>query len=139
MSEDYPETIESDSPLPLQEEAVWEAEPILTREVTGNQAPEFGSCMTWTVPQNGVGQAIPVLNRRIRRTTGAISIISLTGATAVVFNSKPDSLNGPLPQGATFLAIGTRIIEWENQEPLYAIAIGGTAQVTAIDESYAER
>ena len=124
---------------PIIEETEWEAEPILVASKTENLAPEFGSCMTWVVPQNGVGTAIPILNRRLRRTTGAVSIVALGGATAVIFNSRQDSLNGANPSGATFLAVGTRVIEWENQQALYAIGIGGTPTLTVIDESYQER
>lgn len=134
----YPETVESPY-IEAGTDYAAEESPIITKNITENFAPEYGSCMTWTVPQSGLNPSVMILTRRIRRTTGAVSIISLTGATAVIFNSKQDSLNGANPQGATFIAIGTRVIEWENQQPLYAIAIGGTAQVTVIDESYQER
>lgn len=120
----------------------WEAEPvepIVIRDLTKTESPQYGSCMTWNIPQSGTGQPVQILQRRRVRTTGAVSIVALTGATAVIFNSKLDPLQGLSPSGATFTAVGTRVLEWENQQPLYAIAIGGTATVTVIDEAYAER
>lgn len=122
----------------------WEAEPVeplVIKDVGKREAPQYGACMTWNIPQSGIGanQPVSILQRRRTRSKGSVSIVALTGATAVMFNAKMDPLTGLNPQGATFVAIGTRVLEWESQQPLYAIAIGGTATVTVIDEAYAER
>lgn len=58
-------------------------------------------------------------------------------ATSIVYNSRPDSLTGPNPQGGVITTFPFQI-EWENQQPLYACAVGG-GPVSAIvqDEQYA--
>lgn len=113
-------------------------QPIPVVALTENFAAEYGACMTWPVPQAGVGQPVQVLTRRTRRAQAKVTITAVAGATSVVFNSKIDSLSGATPQGAIYLTAG-RLPDWENQQPLYAIAIGGTATVVIQDETYAER
>jgi hypothetical protein len=105
---------------------------------TDNAAPEYGGCLTWVVPQAGVGTPIPIFNRRLRRFKGKLSVVALGGATSVVFNSVIDRLQGATPQGYTVLAVGA-LPDWESQQPLYAIGVGGTPTVSCIDESYADR
>lgn len=133
MSEGYVE----DAPQTYEGTAYLE-QPVRVTVETENAAPEYGGCMTWPVPQAGVGTPIPVFNRRLRRHKGKLSVITLTGATSVVFNSVIDRLQGSTPQGYTITAVGP-LPDWESQQPLYAIAIGGTALVSCIDESYADR
>jgi hypothetical protein len=113
-------------------------QPIPVVSITENYAPEYGACMTWNVPQSGVNPPVQLLTRRTRRAQAKLFIISLSGATSVIVNSKLDSLSGTNPQGSTFLAVG-RLPDWENQQPLYAIAIGGTALISIFDDTYAER
>lgn len=61
----------------------------------------------------------------------------ISAVTAVIINSKPDSLTGPNPQGGTIVSV-PRQIQWENQQPLYACALGGgPVNATVQDEIYA--
>jgi hypothetical protein len=66
-----------------------------------------------------------------------LSVNTTTGST-IVFNSKLDPLTNPTPTGFNISSTGP-LPDWESQQPLYAIAIGGTAVVSVIDESYGER
>jgi hypothetical protein len=102
-----------------------------------NVSPAFTSCMTWAIPQAGTFVPIQILPRRYKRHKARMQLQALTGATAVMFNSNYDALTLPNPQGFTSLAIGN-LPDWEGQQPLYAIAIGGTATVSIFDESYGE-
>jgi hypothetical protein len=55
----------------------------------------------------------------------------------VVLSSRPDGLSVPNPQG--FILSSTMAgakITWDSSEPLYAIAIGAAAQISAIDQTY---
>lgn len=130
--EDEPQEYEGD---------VYPQQPIPVVAITENMAPEYGACMTWSVPQAGVGtnQPVQLLTRRTRRAQAKMFITALGGATSVVLNSKLDPLQGGSPQGATFLAVG-RLPDWENQQPLWAIAVGGgPVTITIFDDTYAER
>jgi hypothetical protein len=118
----------------------WEAEPIPVKEITERAAPEYGACMTWSIPQAGIGSNLPVqiFQRRLRRNKGKLTITALNGATSVVFNSNLNALTSN-QQGAAFTAAGN-LPDWESQQPLYAFAIGGgPASVACWDEAYAER
>lgn len=67
-------------------------------------------------------------------------VITLANAAAsIIINSKLDPLQGANPQGFTIPAGFAGNIEWESQQPCYAIAIGGTANLSVTDEAYAER
>jgi hypothetical protein len=119
--------------------AAFEVQPVPVYSLTEESAPEFGSCMTWSIPQNTAGLPVQMLNRRTRRAQAKLFITAMGGATSVVLNSKLDPLQGANPQGAIFLAVG-RLPDWETQQPLYAIAIGGGPVTIAVfDDSYAER
>jgi hypothetical protein len=131
------EGYEEDEPQ-VYEGATHLEQPIPVVSVTENFCAEFGACMTWPVGQAGVAPPTQILTRRTRRSQAKITITALSGATSVVFNSKLDPLTNPTPTGATYLAAG-RLPDWESQQPLYAIAIGGTATVVIQDETYAER
>jgi hypothetical protein len=113
-------------------------EPIPTFNLSEDAAPEYGACMTWTIPQAGIGTPVQIFQRRIRRHKGKMILTTITGATGIVINSKIDPLQGASPQGATLVTIGN-LPDWESQQPLYAIAIGGTAVIACWDEAYAER
>jgi hypothetical protein len=138
---------EYDAPVDISKHdaSPWPAEPLSVVNVTQRNAPEYGACMTWPVGQAGTApQATQVLQRRIKRFKAKLSVTAVSGATAIVINSKADALNGNPgnPQGATyFVAAGANfnLPDWESQQPLYAIAIGGTLNLTVIDEAYAER
>jgi hypothetical protein len=115
------------------------AEPVRVTEVSERAAPEYGSCMTWPIPQTTTGTPVLILNRRLRRHKAKLNITALGGATSVVFNSVIDRLQGATPQGYTISVVGV-LPDWESQQPLYAIAVGGgPASISVIDESYAER
>lgn len=135
----YPETVED--PLAEENGTEWEAEPILTKSVEGSASPEFSSCMTWNIPQAGIGsnQPVQLLQRRIKREKAKLILVNLNGATSIMVNNSFPPLTGLNPQGAQILAL-TYLIEWESQQPCYAIAIGGgPAVVSVIDECYADR
>jgi hypothetical protein len=133
MSDGYVE----DAPQSYPAES-WGGQPIPVTVETDQAAPEYGACMTWTIPQAGTGQPIQILTRRLRRFKAKLIVITLSGATSVVFNSVIDRVQGAAPQGFTVTAVGF-LPDWESQQPLYAIAIGGTATISILDESYADR
>lgn len=117
----------------------WASEPVQVKEISERAAPEYCGCMTWVIPQNTIGQPVQILQRRLRRHKGKLMLTALGGATSVVFNSKLDPLQGLSPQGAAVLVIGP-LPDWESQQPLYAIAVGGGPATVAVwDEAYAER
>lgn len=133
MSEGYVE----DEPQTYEPEVyAGQAIPVIVE--SENAAPEYGACMTWTIPQAGTGQPIQILTRRLRRFKAKLLVTTLTGATSVVFNAVIDRVQGATPQGFTITAVGF-LPDWESQQPLYAIAIGGTASISILDESYADR
>jgi hypothetical protein len=192
----------------------WPAAPLRVVNMTETAAPQYGSCMTWTVPQVGVGQPVQILQRRVKRSKGklyinslptvltvitspvvpasgtplyntnpfpvvinviggTVTVIAVNGVTtgltsgpvyvpaggiititysvaptltwqsigsgSLMINSKLDPLQGANPQGATYSVAGSQFLDWENQQPLYAIGIGGNVTVTAVDEAYGER
>jgi len=95
--------------------------------------------MTWVAGQSGTGQPAQLLTRRIRRRKAKILVCVMGGATSIVFNSKLDPLTNPLPQGFTVTtptSLPFLLPEWENQQPLYAIGVGGTPTISVIDEAY---
>jgi len=121
------------------EGAAYAAEPIRVVEVSQRAAPEYGACMTWPIPQTTAGTPVQILTRRLRRHKAKLTITALGGATSVVFNSVIDRLQGATPQGFTAIVVGN-LPDWESQQPLYAIAIGGgPASISVLDETYAER
>jgi hypothetical protein len=113
-----------------------EAVPVV--DVSERRTPETVSCMTWLVPQVGVGQPVQILQRRIHRFKAKITIASWGTATSIVFNSRLDPVQGASPQGATYAGTTMQFLpDWESQKPCYAIAIGGgPVQVTVQDEAY---
>jgi hypothetical protein len=117
------------------DENAYVGQPVTTIDISSRLRPDFGSCMSYTVPQFGVGLPVQLLTRRIRRFKGKLLVTALTGATSVIFNSNQDHLS--IPQGYTLIA-ASFMPDWESQQPLYAIAIGGTANISVWDFSYAE-
>jgi hypothetical protein len=102
-------------------------------------SPEVCNPVTYSIAQNQtVVVPTQLLQRSTRRHKARINIDALAGgATSVIFNSRPDSLTGPNPQGGTIVAVPRQIV-WENQQPLYACAIGGGPVIATVqDEQYA--
>lgn len=206
----------ADVPYDIQREEAnpWPSQPLPVVSATQEEAPQYGSCMTWSIPQAGIGQPVQIAQRRIRRNkcklyanslptvlttvtapavpastvaqynnTGVPVIVTVTGGTvtqitvngtatgltsgainvpaggtiavtysvaptwtwqtsslgSIVVNSKLDPLQGTSPQGATYSVQGSQFLEWDSQQPIYAICIGGTAVVSVVDEAFAER
>lgn len=69
--------------------------------------------------------------------SNASPVPQISAVTSVIFNSRPDSLTGNNPQGGTITAVPRQIV-WENQQPLYACAVGGGPVLATVqDEQYA--
>lgn len=104
------------------------------------ESPEFGAWFTVTIGQSGLVSASPycsqVLQRRYRRFKAKFGPCTFQSATSVVFNSKPDPLTGPNPQGWIMATTGLVLPDYDAEQPLYAIAVGGTATLPVLDESY---
>lgn len=103
-------------------------------------APQYASCMTYPIPQAGTANGtLPcytqILPRRQNRYKAKFQVVLDSGATAVIVNSNEAPLTNPTPQGGTF----TILPEWESEQPLYAVAIGGTATISVIDETYGQQ
>lgn len=104
------------------------------------ESPEFGAWFTVTIGQLGQVSASPyctqILQRRYRRFKAKFGPCTFTGATSVVFASKPDQLTIPVPQGWIMGTTGLVLPDYDAEQPLYAIAVGGTATLPVLDESY---
>lgn len=209
----------ADEPFDIEhrESNPWPSQPLPVVSAVQEEAPQYGSCMTWSIPAVGTGQPVQIAQRRIRREKCKLQIISLpttlttitapavpatgvaqqntsafpvqvvispNGATisavtvngvivgtaagtynvpafgsiavsytvatptwvwqtigsgSIVINSKLDPLQGASPQGATYSVLNTQFLEWDSQQPIYAIAIGGIATISVVDEAYADR
>jgi hypothetical protein len=97
-----------------------------------------GSTVIGTLVYPGAGEATnPVLGPYVVTVpaggaTISVKTITIGSGTASTFaqiNAVPAVVSG---------SGGGYIPDWESQQPLYAIAIGGTATVSVIDESYGE-
>ena len=135
MSEGYIE----DAPQ-IYEGAAWPSDkPIPVTVETENAAPEFGACMTWVIPQSGVGVPIQILTRRVRRQQAKVEVNFIV-AGIVTFNSNLDHLSAGQGYVVNVPVAGLyRFPDWESQQPLYCIASVSGLSVAVIDESYAER
>ena len=118
---------------------VYQGQPIPVVSVDVRWAPEFGGVMTWALPVQGVGQPLLILNRRIRRSKGKIQInfpaagtVILSSNLAQIANNQGYIVTVPVAGLYTFH-------DWENQQPLYAIASIAGVTALVLDESYAER
>jgi hypothetical protein len=112
---------------------------VQTPEELTSLAVEFGSTSTFPVNQISVGPPTQLLNRRPTRLKAIISIDTLSnGATSVILASRADFLANPNnPQGFTIGAV-PKIFLWENQQPLYAVAVGGgPVLISVIDQAQA--
>jgi len=121
--------------------AVTEVEPVPVHDISERRTPEQVSCMTWNIPQAGIGQPVQILQRRRLRYKAKITLVSMGGATSVVFSPKLDTVQGSSPQGCTYSpGAGIQdsfLPDWESQKPCYAIAIGGGPAIVSVqDEAY---
>jgi hypothetical protein len=61
-------------------------------------------------------------------------------ATTAVFHNRPDILSLPTIPAMTGIQVSTApySFDWESQQPLYGVGIGGLVTVSVIDETYAD-
>jgi len=111
--------------------ALWLAE---KPSLAGRMRPEHSSCMTWAVPQVGVGQPVQILQRQPTRFKAKLVVTN--AGTSLIFNNRLDPLQGATPQGFTINAVGS-LPDWESQQPLYVIGTGTGGSVSVWDEIYA--
>jgi hypothetical protein len=151
-----------ESGLIPQEEA-WEEEtgtrydpepgvPVRLIESPERNAPEFTGWLTVTIQQAGTITASPycvqLLNRRYRRFKAKFGqLVFPAGTTAVIFSNKPDPLTLAVPMGFTVVnpsgaaaAIqNPGLPDYDGEQALYAVAIGGIATLSLFDEQYGEK
>lgn len=102
-------------------------------------APDYGSTMTYAIPQFGVGTPLQVLTRRLRRHKAYVEV-NFNVAGSVIFNSKIDQLSAQSGYTVAVPVAGLyRLPDWEAQQPLYCIATVAGLTISVIDMSYAER
>lgn len=118
---------------------VWQGQPIPVVMMQENAAPEFGSCMTWVVPVQGVGQPLQIAQRRVKRSECKIQF-NFTQPGTIIVNSKLEGVaNG---QGYVFTTPVAGLFtmpDWESQQPIYAIASVTGITALVLDESYGDR
>src|SRR5215469_14895136 len=114
-------------PGEMYEEAVtaeWEPAVVSVRVVhdeTIRVPPEFASCVTWTIPQAGIGQPVQVLQRRYHRYKTKFWC-NFPGAGTLYLNTKFEPVSLPSPNGfqVTATAAGfVAIPEYESMQPMY--------------------
>lgn len=106
-------------------------------------SPAKASCMTWPIntfanmPAAGL---TPICPHRYHRYKAKLWCVPGAGATAVVLNTKRDPLAQSSPQGATFTFPTTPVPfalpDYEAEEALYAMSIGGPVTIAVIDQGY---
>jgi hypothetical protein len=102
--------------------------------------PEFASCMTWTIPQTGVGTPVQILQRRYHRMKAKF-LANFPGAGTLIINTKYDPLTLPSPQGfmLSVLAAGSAPLpEYDSMQPVWAIATISGITLSVLDESYGQ-
>lgn len=99
---------------------------------TERVAPEAAAHMTW---QLTAGQPIRICPHAYHRYKAKFNVIyPATGfATGIMLNKLQDPLTGTNPQGSLW---GNTLPDYEGQQPLYAVAIGGAATISVIDMTY---
>lgn len=107
------------------------------------EAAQFAGWNTYTIGQAGTISAPPyvtqILQRCYRRYKAKFGPCTFgTGCTAVWFNNDPSKLlsSPTVPNGWQMSTTGLVLPDYDAQQPLYAIAIGGIATLPALDESY---
>jgi hypothetical protein len=107
-------------------------------------APEFGSTMTFPVPDSAANAPVQILNRKPKRHRAVILVQAFAaGVTSVIISSRRDALANPaIPVAAgsyLVFTVAPFTYVWESQQPAYAVAPGagtGTQPVLVLDESY---
>ena len=117
----------------------WAGQPIPIYNAVEETAPEYGSCMSYTLTQFGVGQPVQLLTRRIRREKAYVEVnFNIPGT--VTFNNNLAPLSIPQGYVITVPVAGLyRLPDWETQQPLYCIASVAGLTASVIDMSYGER
>lgn len=139
MTEQYEQYVGGEASV-YERGAATPMEPVPVKDMSERVTPQMVSCMTWQIPQIGTGQPVQILQRRIHRSKAKITVSFWGTATSIVFSPKLDTVQGATPQGCQYFPIAAAsqfLPDWENQKPLYAIAIGGTGALVAVqDEAY---
>jgi hypothetical protein len=67
-----------------------------------------------------------------------LGISQASGATAAIFHNNPNPLANPTPPPGVGVQVITApfTFDWESQQPLYGVGVGGPVQVSVIDETY---
>ena len=102
--------------------------------------PEFASCMTWAVPQVGVGQPAQILQRRYHRYKAKFLCI-FPGAGTLYLNTKFEPVSNPSPQGFAVTATAAGIVpipEYEAMQGMWVIASIPGIALSVLDESYGQ-
>jgi hypothetical protein len=125
--------------IEVHESSPWPSQPLPVISATQEEAPQYGSTMTYTIPQSGVGTPLQILTRRLRRSKAYVEVNFIVPGT-VVFSSKIDALSGLNGYTVAVPIAGLyRLPDWETQQPLYCIATVANLTVSVIDMSFAER
>ena len=104
---------------------------------TQPEAPEFGACLTFNIPQIG---SLPeqILQRRIRRKKAYVEV-NFSVAGNVYFANNQQVLTNPTVGGylvSVPVAGLYRLPDWESQQPLYVIASVAGLTASVIDQAY---
>jgi hypothetical protein len=118
----------------------------ITRTQDQRMAAETSAHTTWSIPQAGTALAIMICPHLYKRYKAQLQVCipEAGGATAIVLNSKPDMLNNSNPQGSFWYppsvnTEGNTIFDlppYEAMQRLYAIAVGGVATISVMDQSF---
>jgi hypothetical protein len=65
---------------------------------------------------------------------------AIGAASGAIFHNRPDVLSLPTPPPNVGIQVATApySFDWESQQPLYGVGIGGLVTVSVIDETYAD-
>lgn len=103
-------------------------------------AAEVAAHTTWNIPEAGAGQAVTICPHLYKRYKAQMQVNISGGATAIVLNSQAGPLNSANPQGSIWYPpAGATVYDlppYESMRKLHAIAIGGTATISVMDQSY---
>jgi hypothetical protein len=115
--------------------------------IGASYAAEFEACNTFTLQQLGaltMVPLVPILNRRETRDKAYIFVVAAGGASAIIFATDGSRLSGlvgtTLPPQGSFGAIpvpAVSAVEWNSQQPCYALGVGGTPIVSTFDATFA--
>jgi len=93
-----------------------------------------GATVTINTIAAGTAASIYAANFTLTPTT------SLGAASSAIFHNRPDVLSLPTPPPNVGIQVFTApySFDWESQQPLYGVGIGGLVTVSIIDETYAD-